>query len=732
MKKKLSIILCTTMLFCSFPMNIQASELSITTPSGISVKSSEPTSENLQKITSGVKSRLSIPKSLTNFDYHYNEGQSNSTVTWELVWSNAKETERISVLCDEDANIINYYHSSNDEYLRNKPKYLKSELQGKAEQFIKKIAPSVGNKIKITDQEQVSIYSGQYTYNYVRMEGKIPMPDNGISVSVNYETGEITSCSINWLYGLTIPSSTATVTKKEATGKINETIKMNLAYKAAYSTDKSGNTVARAFLVYEPDKDYISVDAKTGKVYLTKNEYIQNYGSPTTDTASDGATTEEKNADASLTEKEIQSIDKLKDLISKDSAIQKIKGEESLLIDSNATSIDAYLTQSYSKSNDKDFVWNISFSDPRNPENQDYRAYANASVDAKTGQILSFYASVPNYYDIGEDKWDEVKVNYTKDQGQNTFENFLKKQIPSYFNKSKLSNTDHDYIIAYKEQTPVYGGYRYNYDRVNEKVAYSYNGISGSVDGVTGKIYRYNFDWDENLKFESTKGVITPKEAFDYYIGNEGYDLVYEINTIHNIDKTSIKATDEAKNSVIYQVRLVYRTDIYPTTISPFTGKQLDYNGEEYVKVSTYSYTDIESHKAKSAILLLADMGVGFEGNKFLPDKKITTGEYLTLLEKLNYNIEDLKLNKNSKIITRTNGVKSLIKLAGLDNVANIKGIYKTNFKDQNQIATDDLGYVAIAKGLGIVSGTTFRPKDSLTRGEAAQMIVNFLKADIN
>lgn len=732
MKKKLSIILCTCMLFSTFPMNIHASEASVTTPSAIKVQNGEPTSQNLKIITSLVKSKLSIPKSLTNFDYHYNERQNNSTAFWNLIWSNDKDAERISVLCDGDGNIINYYYSTKDQYSRNKPKYLKSELKGKADQFIKKVAPTISNKVKVIDSDSSSIFSGQYTYNYQRVEGKIPMPDNGISISVNYETGEVVSCSIQWLYDVIIPSTNAPITKKVATEKINSALKMLLAYKAAYSPEKTGISTTRAFLVYEPNLDYISVNAKTGKVYLTKNEYVQ---SDSGTTRADTTVAEEKSdgnsSDSSLTEKEIASIDQLKNLISKESAISKIKGEDILLIDSNATSTKANLTQRYSRNGKGDFVWNISFTDPRNLEDNSYRAYAQASVDAKTGKILSFYASVPNYYDISEDKWDEIKVNYSKEQGQNSFEDFLKKQIPSYFNKSKLSNTDHDYIIAYKEQTPIYGGYRYNYDRVNEDVIYSYNGISGSVDGVTGKIYRYNFDWDESIKFESTKGVMTPKEAFDSYIAKEGYDLVYEINTIHNINNKSIRATNESKNSVEYEIRLVYRTDINPNTISPFTGKQLDYSGEDYVKKSTYSYTDIGSNKAKNAILLLADMGVGFESNKFLPNQKITTKEYLTLLEKLNYNLKDLKLNQNSKTITRTSGVKSLITLAGLENVAKIKGIYTTNFKDQNLIAKDDLGYVALAKGLGLVSGTTFRPKDSLTRGEAAQMIVNFLKADI-
>lgn len=727
MKKNLSIILCTAIVFTSFPMNTQASGVTDAVVSDAAVikeqtgKVSGPASEALKKITSIVKGKLTIPKALTNFDYQYNTRDNYSTPAWELIWSNSKGTEKISVMCDEEGNIIHYYHSKDSDSSQNKPRYLKSELQKKAEEFIRKTAPSVSKKIKLTDSNQVDTYSGQYSYNYIRMEGSIPMPDNGVSISLNYETGEVTSCSVNWLYDVTIPTSTPVVSKKEAAEKINDKIKMELSYKSNYTTDKSGKTTVKAFLVYEPDKEYIAVDAKNGKVYLTQNEYTYGQNSAVTGEAKKEAASD-KAAGDSLTDKEIESINKLNNLISRESAIDKVKKEDSLLIDANATKITADLTQYYSLDGGKSFVWNVDFSDSRESKDETYRAYASASVDAVTGQILSFYGSVPDYYDIGKDKWDEVKINYTKEQGQTVLENFLKKQIPFYYNKSKLSDTDHDYIIAYKEQNPVYGGYRYNYDRFNEGVAFSSNGISGSVDGVTGKIYRYHFNWDENVKFESAKDVMTKEEAFTHYIEKEGYNLIYEINAIHSLDKKS------AETPPTYQVRLVYRTDIYPAAISPFTGKQLDYNGEEYVKETGFSYTDIDSYKGKNAILILADMGVGFKGNKFLPDKKITAKEFTSLLSELGYDTEGLKLKAADKTITRTNGVKALIKLAKLDKAAQIKGIYKTDFKDQNQIPKDDLGYIALGKGLGIVTGSTFRPKDSLTRGEAAQIIVNFLK----
>ncbi|SHD78015.1 S-layer homology domain-containing protein [Schnuerera ultunensis] len=53
-------------------------------------------------------------------------------------------------------------------------------------------------------------------------------------------------------------------------------------------------------------------------------------------------------------------------------------------------------------------------------------------------------------------------------------------------------------------------------------------------------------------------------------------------------------------------------------------------------------------------------------------------------------------------------------------------------FDDADKISTNLRGHIAIAKGLGLISGEgNFRPKDNLTREEAAVLIYNILNRDI-
>lgn len=734
MKKKLSILLCACIALGSVsqPLSINAqpvADISAEADSSSSDSSSglkEPKTGELTDITTYVKSKITIPKALTDFEYHYNSGSSMSASNWSLVWRNSDSSERVSVVCDSKKHILSYRYSDDNRSDLRKPVYLKKELKAKSDEFIKKTNPQMFSNLEYTGSGYTDIYEGTYSYSYRRVENGIPMPDNIVKVNVNYETGKIISFSSDWLYDIKIPAGETKITKEEAAKMIGSNLSMELIYQSP-SDDGSG-TSKQAYLVYRPNKSYLSIDAKTGKVYLAREEW-QNEDTGSTETKEDSAIAQNAGGasnDSKLTGKEIESISKLENLISQKAAIQAIKDEKSLLLDENCTVISANLRLSYRISNEKDkeYVWDINFSDSRNPVingKESYRAFASASVDAKDGKILSYYASTPEYYNTDQDKWDTVSIKYSSKECTPIFETFAKKQVPEYFNNAKLTKSDNDYIIAYRNDKPVYGGYNYNYTRLNESVLYPYNGFSGAVDGVTGKIYSFHTNWDKSITFQSTKGAMSETEAFNQYISKDGYGLVYEINTLHNTKDGSQKN----------EIRLVYRPDISPAIISPFTGKQLDYNGKSIAANNgSYTYSDINSSKNKRAILLLADLGIGFDGGKFQPTKRMTKGELEKMLAALSYNPKKLTVKESIQTITRMNAVKRLISYAELDKVATIKNIYKSDFKDQGKIAAADLGYAALAKGLGIVTETSFRGTDILTREEAAQMLLNLLKAD--
>jgi hypothetical protein len=760
-RKLLSLLLCSVLLVSlassSVVAKVEPDEQSVmpiiaedAVKIAAAVKSTnEPSEKALEAAIKAAKGKIKIPKEYSEFNYSYYGTNSYSGIYWSLNWRKTQDYSYIDVSLDKDYNLINY--SSYDYSKKNKsiPSYLKSELQDEAEDFIKRIAPDIYPKVEFVEASYDGIYNNTYTYHFIRKEKNISFPDNSVSVRVDAQSGEIRAASIDWLRAAKIPSGGVKLSKEDAAKIIGDNLNMKLSYKTNYYRifDNGQNEfVKKAFLVYEPELSYISIDANTGEVYLTRSEWVEmSLDGMRDESAKEMETTAGGKSDnGMLTEEEIAKIRELEKLISKDKAIEIVTNNSYLYMDDNLLTYTAELNKSYAVSDKENaYVWNITFRDNRpvdyNKEEDNYRAYANATVDAKTGKILSFNASIKSNYNQNSGKWLPVDIKYDRAYGQKTLEKFLNSQVKSRFAKTKLVEQRDDYVAFYKEENvPVYGGYSYQYNRFNEGVEFNYNGIYGSVDGVTGKIYNYHTNWDDDIAFESPKNAMATKEAFNHYISKEGYNLLYEINVINKYDpnyKGEERYYDYSEAySVDYEIRLVYRPDIIPSYISPFTGEQLDGSGEVYKDTKPYIYKDIAVTIDNREILLLSDMSIGFDGDNFSPEKLITEGEFNLLLEKLGYWTSDNEgANASTKHITREELAYNLIKRLGLEKIAKISGIYTTGYSDENAINSDYIGAVALAKGLKLLpdnDSNLFNPKSNISRRDAVRLLLNFINAD--
>ena len=80
--------------------------------------------------------------------------------------------------------------------------------------------------------------------------------------------------------------------------------------------------------------------------------------------------------------------------------------------------------------------------------------------------------------------------------------------------------------------------------------------------------------------------------------------------------------------------------------------------------------------------------------------------------------------------ITRAAFARLLVSLSGYGDVAQLSGIYNCAFADNDQVAQEDYGYVAIAYGMGLIQpdeNGAIRAGETLTRGEAAAVLCNLL-----
>jgi hypothetical protein len=755
MRRFFVIMLSGVILSSSLSMNVTAvtektiAVDAVSSDAPISIIKGEPTGSSvtpsqaaLEAAIKSVKAKITIPAEYSVFNYYFNDATKYSDASWTMTWSTKDGKAQITVSCDDDYHITSFSENDYGKTQSGISSYLKKELRKTADDFIVKVAPEIANKLDMVEAEFDSVYSGNYVYNYQRKENGIEFPDNNVQVNVNSITGKVNAFYANWLYDAKVPSSEAVITKDEATKLIKNNMKMKLVYRSDYYRiyDQKGSTQKKAFLVYEPTQSYISIDAKTGKIYLTKSEWVNTNNKM--DFERDSAATESAAGYGSiqLTDAEMEKVKELKNIISKEKAIKIVTTDSSLYIDKNLTAHSTSLSK-IDNNGKSSYVWNISLSDPREinyeKDKSYYRGYAYATVDAVTGKILSFNASVKSYYDEINKKWQSVKVPFDQKEAKETLEKFMKKQANDRFTNSVLVDTNNDYVVYYKNETPVYGGYQYQYNRVHQSIEYPYNNLSGSVDGVTGKIYSFGSNWDENIEFESPKGAMTADKAMDAYLSKDGYELKYEINQITKYDDT--KKTKDLMNydnltKVEYEVRLVYNPDINPSYISPFTGEQLDGSGEVFKDVKPYTYLDIKDEATYRNILLLADMNIGFEGENFLPNQEITVGEIDELLNKIGYafyNPENTTIQTNTSLITREEIARTFISKLGLEKQADLKGIYKTGYADEGSIDEKYLGAVALAKGYGLMKADNenkFNPKSKVTRFDAVNLILNYIE----
>ena len=680
--------------------------------------------DNMKEMILLVKEKLNIGDEYTEFDYDYNENGSSNT--WYFRWSDKQGEKNISVTCDEKGHIENYfcYDYSEKNVI---PEYTKSELKDKAVEWIAKIEPEISDKLELKSASYER-YQNCYRYVFVRTENGYRVPDNMVSITITTDGKEVTGYGERWDYDVKFAKVTDPISRDKAVETVKSSVRMNLEYRLGW--DEEGNE--KVFLAYAPDKSYIAVSAKNGKVFNEKT-YFNAKGEDmgVFDEALAMADEESENG-AYLSEAELAEASEIKFIISAEKAVELIKNNEKLLVDENFTDINTCLYK-----NDENYYWSISMEDnrPIDWENGDYyRSYVSAKLDAKTGELISFYANVKGDSDASDEVMEAVETKYSKKQCREKLEAFLNDTIPDKFASTKLGKASKGYLLFsdYSRNIERYGGYSFSYDRYNEEVPFYANKIYGSVDAVTGKIYEFSYNWTD-AELPSTKGVIGESAAFDKYIGYDGFDLVYEL--ISNYKDTS----GVYKYEIEINSRLVYRTAINPYYVEAFTGKQLYYDGTEYVKRDiNYAYNDIEGTKYERVISLLADMGIGFEGESFKPDDAITIGEFNKLIESSNgygYVLEpsNKKSKKNdTKLLTRQKAAGLLAEMAGMGEVAKMD-IFKTGYSDEKKINKQYIGSVALMKGFGIMGakkGKKFMPNAKLTRGEAAEIVFNLLVMD--
>ncbi|TJX14025.1 hypothetical protein E9840_07050 [Tissierella creatinini] len=664
--------------------------------------------KEMEAVIFKVKSLFSISDGYDTFDSSISS--SGNKVYFYLNWSDStNKMDNISVSADSKGNIISF-NKYNPNYIQpdtKLPKYSQSQALQIAKDFIKKVDPNNVNNIKlIENNEPIRSSDNDYVFNFIRLVNSIPYPDNNINISMNKFTGEINNYYANWDRDIEFPSTSGIISMEAGKGAYRDKIGLELIYKSSFRTFKDITTGkdTKYFLAYGPLDGIKVIDAFTGAPIN-----IGYYGN--------GGAAEEKDMAASsnvITPEERAEIDKVIGIM--DVEDLEPKAREILGLDSG------YILQGKNLFNDYknpgDYIWSMYFIKKVDNESKS----GDISFNAKTGELMSFY----KYNSLNSNS----KPVLSKEESLKMAKAYLEKAQPSRVNSVELvEDKSNDGQL----------NYFFRFVRKIDEIYVETDGISIGVDAVNKEVNSYGLDWFRG-ELPPKGNTISIDKAYDILFKDIGFELKYA--AIYDYEKP------DGENK---EIKLVYAVNTNkPSIIEAHSGEILDYSGIPYKKSSVVEYTDINDSNFKEEIQTLAQYGVAFSSDKFMPKEKIKQKDFIYLLYKSinSYGAEretDIEKiyddlvrsniiregDKNpERIITKEEAVKFVIRAMNYSKVAEIPDIYGKIFKDSKSIEADLKGHMNIAYGLGIIkvdASNNIKPKAELNRENAASIIYKYM-----
>ncbi|MBY0121985.1 S-layer homology domain-containing protein [Bacillus sp. S/N-304-OC-R1] len=305
----------------------------------------------------------------------------------------------------------------------------------------------------------------------------------------------------------------------------------------------------------------------------------------------------------------------------------------------------------------------------------------------------------------------------------------------------------HLYNYAMVSEESIYeterGVYYFSFPRIENDILVSGDQISVSVSG-DGSLLGLNVYRSDIKDWPSIEKIITKEKALEKYTEQLALDLNY----------TKVGAEKDNKHyHLVYSPKF---TDIPFSFLNAKTGEWESFLDERNDrKVVSHPWAEKElNHLINTGILKVEDV------KKFDPDAQITKGEAIEIIMKSltwiypdyysgqrnkvqsfkNINPEHalhqvveravsqgiLKKDKDNfdfdKPLTREELAVWYVRTLGLEQAAKNQGIYQLNFADAKDVSKENIGFVALAHSLDLLSASNnkFNPKQNVTYAQLA------------
>lgn len=702
----------------------------------------EDADAKLTAITQSVKSALALDTE----DYSYFQGdydQQELTALWDLYWDG--QTGSLSVSALDDGTIISYYRydnmdeSGSQEGLPTFPQGDPAKAKAAAQSFLDRVlTPGVESVVLEDPSEPTSLSSTTFRFNGTILLNGLPSPLT-YSLTVRASDNQVTRFwrdAPGTMFLGDIPGADAKTAQADAAAALKSTLSLRLEYILPDSDS------TQAVLCYLPNSGHeFYVDAQSGKLVdltaLEEEMYrFAGMGGAAGDSgaASDTAAAE---TEESLSEAEQAGIAQMEGVLSSqalDSALRAVTeyglaGYElvsarfSVGTAEGDEAAPVTCALRYSKSGDKGV------------------ATRSFTVDARTGEVQRLSSYIP---------WTEDdKAVLTQEEAQAKAEAFLKARFPDRFSHLALYETPGQEAVPLDSEQSV-SAWSFRFARQENGCFFPDQYYTVRVDATDGSVCGLSYYYDEAVTFASPEGVLSADAALDAWMDTYtvtlGYLLVPE--TLTGSDAVSQRLIQMGFAS-FYHLKLGYALEREDSLrgIDAKSGEPVGYAWQ--TADSGLTYSDIAGTWAETDVLRLARFNVGYAGGVFQHAKELTQWDLVCLLYSLRYTpidpadpeqdrdgvyaiayqmgILSREGRDDEAVLTRGELVRYLLDAAGYGSVARLEGIFTCSYTDRAAIPAGELGYAALAQGLGLISGT-YNGTAAATRGQAAAMLCRLME----
>ena len=711
----------------------------------------ESADEQLREVTRRVKTALDVSDDYTEFNGDsYVRGQ---RTWWRLSWT--KEDESLQVVCDDEGKVFSLDRwFGNEDYgdsgRLHFPEFGYDQAAEAAAKFLPRVL-AADETVKFSPQQDSLRPARRYS---LRGDLALNGVDTEIGVYLSFRTadGVLTSFRRDdaelFVTGET-PAPEAQIGPEEALAAFREALSLELSW---LPTEEDAHLARLAYTV-NWDRS-VMVDAKTGELLDKRSAGRWFYANGAMEAPE--AAMDEAAGEKSLTPQELAGAEKyvgvldgeaLKAAAMKEAAFGLTEdyvlgtvtyrpaqpGVDPAALEEGETADNSVVAS---------FRLSRTLTGPDfGLTEQEYEALLeqgfqptvrkDLTADARTGEVLSLYT---RYVGFG---WQEREAAPEPGISDAALA-FLRRQYASELPLCELTE-------AHQETWSVPVNV-FTYTRMEAGYPCPMNSILVRVNASTGFVDSFKCAWDEELRFGPSGPVVGEEAALDSFLGCYTAHLTYVL-----------QPEDPENWETAYRRLLVYLPDGgdgWVSRVDAVTGKA---DHHTYEDLAPIAYTDLTGSYAREEILRLAQYGVGFRGvEEFRPKAAVTELDMLLMMLSAtgwqgNYedyasaDAEALRwLSQEGarrgflasteqhpdRTVTRCELCRCFVGLSGLTEAAELPDIFRCGFTDDEAIPASDLGFVAIAKGLGVVQGDetgAFRPLDGASRQELALMLCRYL-----